>query len=176
MSVHDKILKKELQYTSNGTVCDVFKGSTHHGGLGLSFRFSTLRVAYRIPSKDLTSDHEKNAFDRYHCHLSRSRVSPDAIVADSRYIFATNRTNHCQKSYTRTRRPGVTSPRDHASTLYHQKLGAWSVVAPAVKASRNTCPKLSPIDFLLSRASTHPKHSSYTDLLITVTLKRLRHP
>jgi hypothetical protein len=32
--VHDKSLKKKLQYTSNGTMCDVFKGSTHHGGSG----------------------------------------------------------------------------------------------------------------------------------------------
>ena len=50
--MYDKILKKKLQYTSNGTVYDVFKGSTHHGGLGLSFRFSKLSAAYpgELPS------------------------------------------------------------------------------------------------------------------------------
>ena len=37
--MHDKILKEKLQYTSNGTVCDVYKGSTHHGGLRLSLKF-----------------------------------------------------------------------------------------------------------------------------------------
>ena len=42
--MYDKILKKKLQYTFSGTVCDVFKGSTHHGALGLSFRLTTLRA------------------------------------------------------------------------------------------------------------------------------------
>ena len=37
--LYDKILKKKLQYTFSGTDCVVFKGSTHHGGLGLSLRF-----------------------------------------------------------------------------------------------------------------------------------------
>jgi hypothetical protein len=36
---HEKVLKKKLQYTLSGTVCDVFKGRTHHGALGLSLRF-----------------------------------------------------------------------------------------------------------------------------------------
>ena len=44
--MYDKILKKKLQYTFSGTDCDVFKGSTHHGGLGLSFRFSKLCAPY----------------------------------------------------------------------------------------------------------------------------------
>ena len=29
----DEILKKKLQYTFSGTVCDVFEGGTHHGAL-----------------------------------------------------------------------------------------------------------------------------------------------
>jgi hypothetical protein len=45
--VHDKILKKKLQYMLSGTVCDVFKGGTHHGALELSLRFSKLRTSYR---------------------------------------------------------------------------------------------------------------------------------
>ena len=44
--MHDNILKGKLQYTSNGTVCDVFKGSAHHGGLGLSLTFSKPRALY----------------------------------------------------------------------------------------------------------------------------------
>ena len=47
MPVHDKILKKKLQYMLSGTDCDVFKGGTHHGALGLNLRFSTLRTSYR---------------------------------------------------------------------------------------------------------------------------------
>ena len=44
--MYDDILKKKLQYTFSGTVCDVFKGGTHHGALGLSLRFSTLCTSY----------------------------------------------------------------------------------------------------------------------------------
>ena len=41
-------------------MCDVFKGSTHHGGLGLSFRFSKLYVTYlqrdHVSKSGLASD------------------------------------------------------------------------------------------------------------------------
>ena len=45
--MYDNILKKKLHYTFSGTVCDVFKSGTHHGGLGLSFRLTTLDWSYR---------------------------------------------------------------------------------------------------------------------------------
>ena len=69
--IYDKTLKNKLQYTFSGPVCDVFKGGTHHGALGLSFRLTTLDTSSRLTIYDYVllypvSDPNRNAQRQTH--------------------------------------------------------------------------------------------------------------
>ena len=154
--MYDKILKKELQYTSNGTDCDVFKGRTHNGALGLSLRFSKLRTSYtHAPG----SHKDQGVFK--HPTLAQARlftlrisiwIIPTPLsVWDSRYDLRTvTRTPKVDRS-TRTARTRDTRPlraaraRRDAPQPWHCAQGpflrpasAWRVERAAQKAGRTT--------------------------------------
>ena len=129
--MHDKILKKKLQYTFSGTVCDVFKGGTHHGALGLSFRLTTLDT-----SKCLFAD------DRLYMHAARSAPPkvfsrPSGSPVQVFILFVTPSPNFLNISCTTRSRSYLESFGTHTaghtrptSNMQHPTNMATSVIGP----------------------------------------------